>query len=132
MRLASYAIPSTFECLGQWPSIPGYLNFWRAGHRLKLHEIEVATLKTLKISKEDFIALDIDEQRFSQRDYGRTQEIGAAAAHMGFDGLLVPSARTSAENLVLFPDNHHIDLKLSVIRSIETDWVLWRDRTGQK
>jgi len=99
---------------------------------VKLHEIEVATLKTLKISKEDFIALDIDEQRFSQRDYGRTQEIGAAAAHMGFDGLLVPSARTSAENLVLFPDNHHIDLKLSVIRSIETDWVLWRDRTGQK
>ena len=39
---------------------------------------------------------------FVADDWGPSQEIGGAAAWLGFGGLLVPSARHSHGNLVIF------------------------------
>ena len=41
-------------------------------------------------------------ERYESVNYHRTQEIGAAVAFLGCDGLMVPSARWDCENLVLF------------------------------
>lgn len=37
---------------------------------------------------------------------GQTQQIGTAVQFLGFDGLIVPSARWECKNLVLFTNNH--------------------------
>ena len=80
-----------------------------------LHEISVSTRRTVRIERMHFARLGISPDRFPDLHYERTQEIGAAAAFLGLDGLLVPSARSDAENLVLFAENHSPDLELSVV-----------------
>nr|WP_050756123.1 RES family NAD+ phosphorylase [Nitrococcus mobilis] len=63
-------------------------------------------------------------------NYRRTQEIGAAVAFLGCDGLLVPSARWNAENLVLFSENHGVEEHLIVTETQEFDWKVWARRHG--
>ncbi len=92
---------------------------------VKLHKLEVTTRKAARIQRKDFSLLGISEEQFGSRIYQKTQEIGAAAAYLGFDGLFVPSARTKDEHLILFADNHGFDTKLTVISSQEMDWTAW-------
>ena len=49
-----------------------------------------------------FLGIDGDSH---QEQWSRCQEIGAAANFMGFDGILVPSARFSGDNLVILTEN---------------------------
>ena len=44
-------------------------------------------------------------ESFGDLSYGRTQEIGDAAAFLGFDGIIAPSARWPCQNLVIFSDS---------------------------
>jgi RES domain-containing protein len=85
-----------------------------------VHKIAIATRNSVRITSAQLADLDIDSKKFAGRDYTRCQEIGAAAAFMGFDGLLVPSARSSAENLVILHENHNPELDLRLIGSDET------------
>jgi RES domain-containing protein len=69
------------------------------------HEIEVHLFSVLRIETVDELAtLGIDRSRYSERLYERTAEIGDAAAFLAYDGLIVPSARADALNLVIFVD----------------------------
>ena len=61
------------------------------------------------------------------RVYQRTQEIGDAAAFLGFDGILAPSARWPCQNLVLFTE-HFTPADLSIVSSEPVDWDDWRKR----
>jgi len=54
-----------------------------------------ATLYDLGISADDLASLDWEP----------TQAVGAVAAWLGHDGLIVPSARHPGRNLVIFPSN---------------------------
>ena len=49
--------------------------------------------------------LGVEMSRYRDILYAKTQEIGAAAAFLGFDGLIAPSARFDGANLVVFLDN---------------------------
>jgi hypothetical protein len=68
--------------------------------------------------------------RFGERDYSRTQQIGAALAFLGLDGLIAPSARWPCDNLVIFSDNHSIADRLEVIDHREVGWRAWATSKG--
>ena len=50
--------------------------------------------------------------RYGERDYAQTQNIGAAIAFLGLDGLITPSARWSCNNLMIFQTNHQPNERL--------------------
>ena len=64
-------------------------------------------------------------ERYADNRYEATQRIGAAVRHLGFDALIVPSARWDCANLVLFPDNHAFENELTVLSTESFDWMQW-------
>ena len=91
-----------------------------------LHRISIATKRTLKLADMAALeALGISRDDYRGLSYERTQEIGDAAAFLGFDGLLVPSARWPCQNLVLFLDRLDPD-DLAAVESQPVDWAAWR------
>jgi RES domain-containing protein len=95
-----------------------------------LHRISVRTTRTLKLADIEAVErLGVARDRYSEFDYVRTQAIGDAAAFLGFDGMLVPSARWECLNLVLFTDRFS-RAELTVEHSAVVDWNEWRRRVS--
>lgn len=93
-----------------------------------LFELRVTTKTTLVLADMDaLVRLGVDAARYGEMLYGRTQEIADAAAFMGFDGLIAPSARWPCRNIVLFLDAIDLD-DVEEIRSDRIDWRAWRAR----
>lgn len=94
--------------------------------RHDLFELEIVARDTLVLADMDQLRrLGVDDSRYRELLYDRTQEIGAAAEFLGFDGLIVPSARWDCRNIVLFLDTINLD----DIRSVShqpVDWKSWR------
>lgn len=87
-------------------------------------QLQVSAQKTIQLlDTELFGALNVDKSSFAKFDYLRTQEIGDAAQFLGFDGLIVPSARAPTRNLVLFTEA----LGPTDIQIIHSEAVNWRD-----
>ena len=95
-----------------------------------IHTLEVETKKTIRITRKDFAPLGIDENKFGDIYYDQTQLVGDAAGFLGCDGLIVPSARWNCDNLVIFSDNHAIDLPMNVVSSETVDWQPWARTHG--
>jgi hypothetical protein len=86
----------------------------------------VKTQRTLKLA--DLAAVEglgVSLEAYKDLTYGRTQEIGDAAAFLGFDGIIAPSARWHCQNLVLFSDRLAPG-DVTVIESELVDWDAWR------
>lgn len=66
--------------------------------------------------------LGVEMSRYRDILYAKTQEIGAAAAFLGFDGLIAPSARHECANLVVFLDNAPLGA-LTEIAGEPVDWA---------
>ena len=66
---------------------------------IKLRLSRVADLSNWKILGE----LGVERADFEADDYGATQLVGGAAEWLGYDGIIVPSARHAGMNLVIFP-----------------------------
>lgn len=98
--------------------------------RSLIHHIRVRTTKTLKIANlEELEPLGVPPGEFRSLNYSRTQEIGDAAAFLGFDGMLVPSARWQCTNLVVFTDQ--LDpADMAVLTSEPVDWAAWKESRG--
>lgn len=95
--------------------------------RSMLYRIEVKTRRTLRIADLGALeALGVSRDSYSGLSYERTQEIGDAAAFLGFDGILAPSARWPCQNLVLFLDRF-APHDFAVFESEAVDWIAWRD-----
>lgn len=96
--------------------------------RHDIFELTIRTRHTLILADMDQLKrLGVDDSRYRELLYTRTQEIGAAAAFLGFDGLIVPSARWDCQNIVLFLDA--IDLEEVQMVSVQpVDWKTWRPR----
>ena len=94
--------------------------------RHDLFELAVKARQTLKLADtEQLKRLGVDDRHYRELLYTRTQEIGAAAAFLGFDGLIVPSARWNCQNIILFLDV--IDLEeIRTISSQPVNWKGWR------
>jgi len=94
--------------------------------RHELFELAVKAGQTLVLADmEQLRRLGVDDSRYRDLLYARTQEIGAAAAFLGFDGLIAPSARWNCQNIILFLDT----INLEEVRTISVqpiDWKAWR------
>ncbi|MCT7376005.1 RES family NAD+ phosphorylase [Chelativorans salis] len=97
---------------------------------LCLHRLRVTTSKTLRIIRAEFASLGIEEPRYEERNYGRTQEIGAAVSFLECDGLIAPSARWPCDNLMIYGDNHSLDETLEPIDSEVINWFDWAREKG--
>ncbi|MGH6924683.1 MAG: RES family NAD+ phosphorylase [Propylenella sp.] len=95
-----------------------------------LHELSVTASKTITVAMGDLEELGVDPDRYSERNYERTQMIGATINYLGLDGLISPSARWKCSNLTLFMDHHALEETLEVVRSEEIDWQDWARRNG--
>lgn len=92
----------------------------------KIHRISVRTVRTLRLADLTALeALGVRINQFGDLDYRRTQEIGDAAYFLGFDGLIVPSARWACLNIALFTDRFAPEI-LAVEQSEVVDWTSWR------
>lgn len=74
--------------------------------------------------------LGVEKSRYRDILYARTREIGAAAAFLGFDGLVAPSARFDCANLVVFLGNAAPEA-LSETGSEAVDWRAYMARSGR-
>jgi RES domain len=93
-----------------------------------LHEIAVRTTKTLHSADLPALApLGVEGARYREILYGRTQAIGDAAAFLGFDGVISPSARWPCRNLVIFTDRLG-PADLEALSAAAIDWPTWRRR----
>jgi RES domain-containing protein len=98
-----------------FPSVPFRI------HRIRAHARRILRLDELSLLRQ----LGVDTDKYATMDYARTQAIGDAAFFLGFEGLIVPSARSSALNLVLFSDRLEVtDIEVEDSESI--DWQSWR------
>ena len=92
---------------------------------LKVSRLAVSTARTLRLARTEIAALGVDLARYGERDYRRTQQIGAALAFLGLDGLIAPSARWGCDNLMIFTDNHSPNARLDILGSQEVEWRTW-------
>lgn len=96
--------------------------------RHRLWRLEAALVRTLKLLDVDQLGrLGVETARWREMLYPKTQEIGAAAAFLGFDGLVSPSARYACANLVIFLANAPAD-GVREIASEAIDWTAYRER----
>jgi hypothetical protein len=107
--------------LTRQPAFPSQLRYW-------LYELNLKTKETLRLANtEALLGLGIEEARYRELLYDRTQAISDAAQFMGFDRLIVPSVRWDCLNLVLFVDSVDLD-EIDIEAKSAIDWAAWRDR----
>jgi hypothetical protein len=90
-----------------------------------VHTLTVDTTNTLRLIRSDLTSLGVEDAQYESINYVRTQEIGAAIAFLGCDGLIAPNARWSCENLMIFMDNVPLDRTFTVTDTSETNWIEW-------
>lgn len=93
-----------------------------------VYKLRVSTQQALRLADMKSLAgLGVDVSRYSDRRYDRTQEIADVANFLGFDGVVVPSARWDCSNLVLFTDRLAPD-QIEIVSDAENpiDWDAWR------
>ena len=76
------------------------------------------------------VALKVDMALYGERDYARTQQIGAALVFLGLDGLIAPSARWGCDNLMIYADNHSLSERLENLGEEQVEWRSWAQDHG--
>lgn len=113
------ALAEVYFHLSRQPVFPSKLNSI-------LHRITVTTRHTLRLADMAALAaLGVDIGTYAGLDYTRTQTIADAAAFLGFDGIIAPSARWDGSNLILFLDRFGPG-DLMVAEQEPVDWAAWR------
>lgn len=105
--------------------------------RYTLNELRVELSETLHLQTlPDLAALGLDPSRYGQlshveriQEYTRTQEIAEVAHFLDCDGLVVPSARWTCTNLVLFCDRLGPNAIEVVKDHSIIDWTSWQKAT---
>lgn len=100
---------------------------WPSRLEHEIHRITARTNNSLRFADvASLSALGIDVRRYTNFDYAATQAIAAAAFFLDFDGLIVPSARSAALNLVIFIEKLDGSVSLKVESSEAVNWSAWR------
>jgi hypothetical protein len=73
----------------------------------------------------------VEDARYETINYERTQEIGAAVAFLGCDGLIAPNARWPCENLMVYMDNVPLDRTFAVTSATSVNWIEWARQNGR-
>jgi hypothetical protein len=91
-----------------------------------LFALSVKAQQTLMLAEmQQLRRLGVEDSRYRELLYDRTQEIAAAAMFLGFDGLIAPSARWECQNIVLFLDAINPE-DIRTISRQPVDWKAWR------
>ena len=86
---------------------------WKLKVRLKqVVELDFELLEQLGVARTDY----------HNRYYSRTQEISDGLNYLGYDGLIVPSARCECNNLVVFVQNLDSDCVIEENTSTVFQW----------
>jgi hypothetical protein len=96
-----------------------------------IHTLTVETTKTLRLIRADLAALGVEDALYDAIGYERTQEIGAAVAFLGCDGLIAPNARWSCENLMIYMDYVPLDRVFTVVTTSSVNWIEWARQNGR-
>lgn len=84
--------------LNQQPVFPSKLGF-------TISQIQVSRQRLLNLTHDQlFGELGVEETGFSSQNYRRCQEIGDVARFLSYQGIRIPSARFTGDNIVLFCD----------------------------
>lgn len=94
----------------------------RSLHTIHAHASTVIALKTI----DELVALGVERARYRKPLYDRTEEIGDAVAFLGCDALIVPSARWSGLNVVLFLGALDPEALELIGKPVPIDWDSWR------
>lgn len=79
--------------------------------RRTLYEIRIALHRVLDLRVATTLeALGVDDAALRSDDHSACRRVGGAVAWLGHDGLLVPSARSDGDNLVVLPNNGDVPL----------------------
>jgi hypothetical protein len=90
-----------------------------------LWQLDVKVQRAARIDHDILEKLGVLQSEYHHPNCTRTQEIGEAAAFLGFDALIVPSARWNCSNLVLFTEQIEPE-HLAAVKSEDVDWDAWR------
>jgi hypothetical protein len=97
-----------------------------------LHRLEVELRRVIQIAKSDLSRLGIDFGDHDSAGYVRSQEVGDVAYFLGCDGAIVPCARWSCDNLVIFEENLRGTAGFRLVESEEVDWKEWADKNAPR
>lgn len=85
---------------------------FRPRARRFVYEVGLSLANVLDLSDPTTLAsTGLHDSDIASDDHSACREVGAAVAWLEHDGLLVPSARTSATNLVIYPANRPPDAR---------------------
>jgi RES domain-containing protein len=89
----------------------------KPGLRKTLYQIEVALSATVDIGPvlPELEGIGIGRTQLFADDMRVSQEIGRLVTWFGFDGLFVPSARSSGNNLVIYPGRANDSYQFEVV-----------------
>lgn len=100
---------------------------WPSKLEHEVHTIKARTERTLHFVDLDSLRpFGVKIEAYERFDYKETQAIASAAHFMEFDGLLVPSARATCKNLVVFLDRLTVGAHLEVLKTESVNWEEWR------
>lgn len=106
---------------------------WPSRIQHEIHVLAVNTERLLRlVDMRELEKLGVDIAGYQSFDYSATQAIAAAAHFLEFDGMLVPSARFSCNNLALFTDRVLPGRQVQLVSSEDVDWVKWRRKKGRR
>lgn len=92
-----------------------------------IHRLQARFGRTLDLSDIDLLSrLGVDANRYTEILYEQTQKIGEAVNFLGFEAMIVPNARHSSTNLVVFPQNCDLD-EIRSAEAFDVDWTSWRN-----
>jgi RES domain-containing protein len=106
---------------------------WPSRIEHELHRITARTNNSLRFADVSSLStLGVDVSRYASFEYSVTRAIAAAAFFLDFDGLIVPSARITELNLVIFAEKLGIGERLKLEASEPVDWSTWRSQRRKR
>lgn len=106
---------------------------WPSRLEHELHRITARTNCSLRFADVGSLStFGVDVRRYATFEYSITQAIAAAAFFLDFDGLIVPSARSTALNLVIFSEKLDVGERLKVEASEPVDWSAWQSQQRKR
>ena len=83
-----------------------------------MHTFQLSLNSVLEMTDRALLArLGIDQLALTSIDQSKCQLVGGAVERLTHDGLIVPSARSSANNLVIFVNRCPLDACLDLIET---------------
>jgi RES domain-containing protein len=74
--------------------------------RQEMHRIRIRLQKVLDLRSPVLLAgLGVDGETLRSDDHWACRKVGEAVSHLGYDAILVPSARSAGANLVIYATN---------------------------